>query len=390
MRGGRVLVALGGVALFGLAACQLILGVHDENGAVPEVEAGLVDVADARTSRCALLRPPAGGTASTDTVGATFVFALRSLAVTPDDASLGFDLDGLCTGADAEVPCVGSPDDLDGGVDNQLALDLGAHGFSPPPGVTDPVAAAINDELKQGKYGALLIVKSFNLTANDDHTVVSFIGSPGMERLCTEDADANAPHTIAPSDAGFGQGGCEFWSLGNYGSIGEVIDPVPIQGRVVDGLLIAHFPTLAFQLGPIAFTFEDAILTARLSATGDGDASAGIAADGGATADGVITGRARAEELIGAFRQATFLPLVSNASPRPLCQQSAVAEEFLRSAICSSRDVTLGADPPTQRCRGISLALGFHATRVLPGHRGLVDAAPVCDASFDASCGTNE
>jgi hypothetical protein len=235
-------------------------------------------------------------------------------------------------------------------------------------------------------------VKSFNLTANDDHTVVSFIGTPGMERLCTEDAAAAAPHTIVPVDAGapYEDGGCELWSLGRYLSIGDVIDQPPIAGRVVDGLLIAHFGKLAFQLGPLAFTFEDAILTARLSPTGDGDASAGFSLGAGATADGVITGRARADDLIGALRQTTFLPVVGIGAPAPLCQQSSGLEQLLRSEICTSRDVTLGTDPPSRRCQGISLALGFHATRVQPGHQRLVDAGPICDASFDASCGTNE
>jgi hypothetical protein len=190
--------------------------------------------------------------------------------------------------------------------------------------------------------------------------------------------------------AAYDDGGCEVWSLGRYLSIGDVVDQVPIAGRVVDGLLIAHFPTLAFQLGPLAFTFEDAILTARLSPEGDGDASAGFTLDGGATADGLITGRVRAEDLIGAFRQTTLLPVVGGGVPAPLCQQSPAFDELLRSAICSTRDVTLGADPPSQRCRGISLALGFRATRVLPGHQRLVEAGPRCDASFDASCGTNE
>jgi hypothetical protein len=392
MRRGRALAALGGVALLGLAACQLILGVKDEQGAPREAGAGSDDAAaDARTSRCALLRPPAGGTPSSDTSGETFVFALRTLAVNPSDASLGFDLDGLCTGEGAEVPCLGSPADLAGGVDNQLAQDLGSYGYSPPPGVTDPPAEAINNELSQGKYSALLIVRSFNGTANDDHTVVSLIGSPGMERRCAEDPAGAPPQTKVPSDAAYEDGGCELWSLGPYDSIGAVIDKEPIAGRVVDGLLIAHFPTLAFQLGPLAFTLEDAILTARLSATGDGDASAGLSSDGGATADGLITGRARTSELIGALRQTTFLPLAGGGAPRPLCQQPPVLEEEIRSKVCKTRDVTLGDDPPSQRCRGISLALGFHAKHVQPGHKSLeVDAGPVCDASFDASCGTNE
>jgi hypothetical protein len=105
----------------------------------------------------------------------------------------------------------------------------------------------------------------------------------------------------------------------------------------------------------------------------------------------VITGRARAEELIGALRQTTFLPLAGGGQSRPLCQQSSFLEEQLRSAVCLNRDVTLGADPASQRCRGISLALGFNATHVRPGHKRLeVEAGPLCDASFDGTCGADE
>lgn len=387
----RMLLAVGGGALLLLAACQLILGVDDEVGApMPDgggAEGGGGDVV--APPRCSPFSPEIRWLPPGDGEGDVLVLALRSIALAPRDAGgipLGFDLDGLCTEADADLPCMGASADADGGVDNQLRIILSQLGLSSK--LDDPPAAAVNDELSAGKYGALLLVRGFDFAKTDDSVVVQLAASTGMQRLCSEIPPLDAA-TTRPSEAGLPySGNCEVWSLGSYNALADLVGPVPTSKDAYyrDRTLVARFPDgLPFALGPLTVMLEKAIITARLVPEGGDD----IRGDGGVTASGVITGIVRAEELIGAVRRTTFSAVGGGpGAPRPLCEQG--VDSVLRQFLCEGRDSKLSSGKRDERCGGLSVAFGFYATRVKPGNRGTPTTETPCEDAglpvFDAAC----
>src|SRR5690606_20059257 len=120
-----------------LLACQVIVGVREEEGAPRPADAGSGAVTDADGPSDPCIKhvppPPPPGPPATDDVDARY-FALRSFAFRPpNQPAIGYDLDQRCTGLAASTtsdpPCVmPSPDeaDDDGGVDNAFGrlLDL--------------------------------------------------------------------------------------------------------------------------------------------------------------------------------------------------------------------------------------------------------------------------
>jgi len=380
-------LALVGITLAGLAACQRILGIEDERG-VPRA----ATTEGGRAPACELFAPPPPEVADDDVTGVPLVFAVRRIDLTPPGPPLGFDLDGQCTRGDADVPCLGSPDDLDGGVDNALREGLGAVGIS---GDLDPAAAGVNAELREGKYGLLFVLKTFNRTRTDRSLTLHLVASPGMERLCVEPRDAATPTTVPVfPPLPYHEGGCEVWSLGKFPAIASIFDENGAPASLLDGKLVARFRELAFALGPLSFRLEDAVLSATLTPEAQVPGGPEFDGDRGAVLEGVLAGRVAAEAMITAVRQTTFPPINTTISRDggPLCNQSAspLYDDILRAAVCRGRDVPLAGDPPTARCRGVSIAIGFRATRVVAGTQGSFPDASICERPFDASCGASE
>jgi hypothetical protein len=367
MTPGRIVAFVVVVATM-LLACQLIVGVRDEDGVRPPPP-----------DPCQKRKPPlppsaeavaeAGPPRISPNAGPSF-YAVQTFKIRPTGAPpFGYDLDDHCTGevtsTTRKEACVldGGIDasDDDGGLDNAFgrSLDYLSNAGN------DLAGGGFSQSAGRGIFTLVLQVADYNGLADDDDVKVAIITAINLV-------------SVGCSDAGFSASplwdGCDQW---NFVTSTPYVDPIgsteTIRGYVRSHVLVASDvqEPRSFGLGGIDITLHHPILTATI-ATGDG----GVPMLSG----GVLTGRVPAANLVG-FAQRLEI------ERKPACDQPKYAPLVadVISGICRSRDLrTDHNDNGDLPCDALSFAIGFEAVKA--GLVGPRDPPPPVCVGVDASC----
>ncbi|HEY8077815.1 MAG TPA: hypothetical protein VIF62_27000 [Labilithrix sp.] len=378
----RARIALAATASLGaaLAACQILAGIHDEDGADRPVDAALAsDVVsptadagvDARIACRILDASPAPAAPAGDPTAPTTVFALRSISFAPIG---GIDLDCRDTRDGGDAPCRGSPDDGEGGADQAynvaLADQVGGGGTG------DPTGDHFTSQFQLGGETVLISVADLTLPFPTDATGLH-VGIIGSYRL--KSVDCAGPLSVV--DAGT-EGGTPKWDgCDEWWQVHDLKTYVTTNAFLSGGTLYATFEDpVRIDLNEMTVTIQHLFLTATFVT------NPGAGADGGtlyALQRGVLAGRMTPED-------ATLATLNYHTSLKPpLCQQLQALPVQLRDAVCTRRDLPLsGSGAPDETCETVSIALPFEAVSALShgAEMGyLFDNDAGCPA-FDASC----
>ncbi len=365
-------VVLASVALVALAACQLIVGVDDEAGVPRPVttEAGSVDAGPVDPCRKHVPPPRSEVPAPDDKLD--LVFAVRQFVAQPSQGTLGYDLDGRCTGIDgsttADPPCVGpSPSrDADGGVDNGIAKVLET--FKVFSNTDDPVGQAATNNIAGGVFTNLIGVFGYNGQKNDPSVQVQVVVSVGLRSVgCDGGTTDGGGERLKPQ-----WDGCDTWNH-TPDAIKDGANPVWLQvreGYVADDTLVVQIPESKIGIFIGEFAVYDGAMTARIERDANGRVIG--------LRNGVFAGRASASDML---RVVQFL----NFNRTVVCEDP-IAFQAIKDALCKGRDIPIHRedDGKGQRCDGVSVAFGFEAD---PARVGI--AEPVPDASCpvrDTSC----
>ncbi len=355
--------ALSACLALGAAACQVLLGIDDEAGVTrpSDASAEAADASEAGPVVCNGLHPPDERGVDTGS-GPPLYFALRTLSAARDVGDggeggvAGYDVDHHCTFADADLPCVGSPDDADGGVDNAFAALLQK---VPSSNGADPFAWT--EQIGEGHEGIFFAL--YNYSGADDDGTVSFamVPSPG---IVSTDCDAS---TGAPGGPKWD--GCDVWSLGDAPIVSSTLTNLR-PGYVVGRTLVVTYDEVPMRLGLFFVTLHGAIVTATLERD-----------DGGvALVDGVIAGRVRAEDLNVGLGE-VYVKVGGKSTP--ICDSA--LRDTLHDEVCKGRDLRLADDNTAATCDAFSLGVSFSAAPVPFGVAGDAAPPPAC-APIDASC----
>lgn len=370
-----------------LAACQLLLAIDDEqgverpDGAVVSDAGGDVQLAeDASAPRspdeCEKGLPPistGGGTNSTSEPDLHFVMQTIRMAPTGTSA-LGYNLDGLCSRADAESILSGggcrtasnAPDyvhaDFDEGVDNvfaSLVSRMSGHFQSGQ----DSAALNFNDRVQRGYYSVFIDLYDYNGLADDPDVKVGFNSATALGHVTQGDAGGFVPGTEPVWD------GNDQWTYA----------PAQLQGGRLGGMwrgfvknhqLVIFEKVIAsqlkFVLGNVEFELEKPIVTATLERGTD---------NVWYLHDAVLAGAATPEAVVRMIGHTT----VDGA---PLCNQPPPIPDVMpdvRGTICSALDLQVGTAGTT--CDRMSFAVGFEAVQARRGGPREIDQARVSDCS---------
>lgn len=422
----RRLVLATTLALFGVAACQLVLGLDKPTEFEPVSDAGDAGRdaepdggVDATCVPSVFLPPPQTDTGP-DTNPTLYYMAVRSFSLGSEGNLPGVNLDcadTVCSGAEpAASSCVprvgGDICDEPGGVDNQVAR-LAKMSF-----VSLDQALGVQ-AIQAGKFGQAIVLKSYNGLPNDVSVGVGFAPSPGFSRRfgqedgglgCLEipnspipDAGTSCapPGTSCSSDAGGGSkccgncndggcsplprwDGCDSWLLDDRFAAGPMkAEPTMfINGYVRDSVLYvlpsdrSRFP---LQLGGTVGVLGAAGLVAKVERIDD------LGKPSGATSrasrirlrDARVFGRLSPREVLGfALQTGACLPYV--------------AFESARREVCKSQDVALALTTPSATCDAFSTGFLFDTESAESGILGKASLREPCvqgipdDASVNA------
>jgi hypothetical protein len=389
------------LAASALVACQIIAGVEYEQGVSPpdaEASAPIVEAGEAEAGPppCGVVPPQPQG----DDVGQslTFNFAMRTFVTKRNGVVVGYDLDGLCTTNSSNAPCIGSPPDDDGGIDNGFAAVVGA---LPNPGNmgTDTASTTANQTIAAGLEGVFLQLSGYNTKPDDTNVALAIANSPGLAFLrCGPDRQK------IYTDAGPTWNGCDVWSLGDTPMLSSTLPPGSpgySTGYVTGGKLVINFGAkiLDLRIGDIPFTLQSAVATADIVQIADypdggdfggifegGVPEGGTISDGGTPVyslqNGIIAGRISLPDF---FRLAgeVKVRLSGGATPTRLCE-TPTGNTVAAVNICPHRDILLSDNDPTKVCDGVSFAIGFDAYPApfgVAGDAGPAETCPVLDAS---------
>lgn len=173
-----VALTLGSLA----AACQLIVGIERTEKADRPPDTGAPDApTPGPPDPCVHVGIPRPPENDDDITGAIppFVMAIRKFEVPGPGEPVGFDLDGVCTGDNRSGAAFdGGPsckaalplNDLDGGVDNQLANVIG--GFD--------LGGSTRQFIENGQQTALLRISGYNGKRNDKSVELELFTSEGI------------------------------------------------------------------------------------------------------------------------------------------------------------------------------------------------------------------
>lgn len=375
-----------------IIACQLIVGVKDDPGVAlfPERPPG-VDGGPTPGDPCAHARPPPKPEVNDGTEENELVFAARKVAVgqrIDGGAPIGFDLDGVCSCANAP-PDAATPRTLcklptgvnlcpaDTPSDDPFGRDLGgANAFSPLRVLNLDKSASIDGQLERGQRGLLVLVSGYNGKANDTRVGVSFLLSPGATKPggC---GDASAPLP----DAGDGVqryepcwNGNDEWSQGPGGQGGRTLD-----GYVTNYELVVEDPigtTKVFAgIGSIEVEMAGPVFQATLVPPAGGKPW---------LLDGVLAGRIDANATLATVG-ALLDPI---GKTQFLCEQPAGIYAVARDNICRARDISFRGADPDRTCDGISASVGFLLEGAKKGPSVTPTPLPVfeCDAGQVLRC----
>lgn len=363
-----------------LLACQLIVGVQDEEGsAKPDAFAPKID--SAVPDLCAHASIPSERPAAT-TEGSDLEplwFAISSMDGLPRSPgeSFGFDLDGVCTGFtsgptayDGGGSCLPANADDDGGIDNAApALFRGL-----PFGYGSKLFDIVTKQVQNGDRTLLVYLSRYNGTPNDPFVQVQLIPTDRLvSTACGPDG--------GPSDAGQPDGatptpewqGCDAWSFAQGRLILTGGQPAPTglqDGYVKDGRLVVGTTSstqLSLNVGGLAITVTNSFLVANLKPTTT-DAGKKLFA-----LEGLVTGRLAPSSLFEGVARAD----------KAFCDPVLLAN-LVKPTVCSARDI---AEFPSQDfreapCTAISAALKFSALQATIGPAVPGLSIGDCDASI--------
>jgi hypothetical protein len=358
MRITRKLLAFAAVSSAAVAACQLLVGAEDVAGVARPADAG--DAAVVPPGTCVGARPPDpqdGGTGK----GPPLYFAAKELVTLRDGLPVGYNVDALCTAGGVGMPCAGSPDDLDGGLDNAFVSFLA--GIAINEDASDPLTPNANGQIDAGREGIFFGLYFYNGGADDDAVELGIVPSSGLAAVGCGDAAVEAGSLQGPR-----WDGCDVWTLEDKLPSNNLTRTQ--HGYVTGHTLVVPYDDTTFQVGVFAMHLHHAVVTAKI-----------VPFDGGvALVDGVVAGQIRTSDLIEGARE---LRLNVNGKATPLCDIG--LDDELRSAVCASRDLRVEANDPGAECDGLSVGFGFEAWPSSFGVRGDDPPAPSC-APTDASC----
>jgi len=416
----RRLVLATTLALFGVAACQLVLGLEKPTEFEPVSDAGdagrdsEIDGGGGGDAACVPSEfppPKVSDTPSPDSNPgeSTFYMAVRAFSVGGEANLPGANLDCVDTVCSADKPplssCVPREGadicDEPGGVDNQVGRIVMKKFFLD---VDEQLGA---EDISRGKYGQVIVVTGYNGLPNDSSVGVGFAPSPGFfktEELCLPlPVDSGAPSFCFPPgekcpptpaeccgdcvDGGCGPiprwDGCDKWLQDERYSLGST-PAVTVPGYVRDSVLYVRpsdgypFP---LQLGRAVATLRAAGLVARVERTDD----FGMPSDPANRArrlrlrDARVFGRVSSAELlefVTRFRQAktgACLPYF--------------AFDSLRKEVCRSQDVALALSASSGTCDAFSMGVRFDTEAAERGAGGTAAVREPClqDIPGDAS-----
>lgn len=402
-RAGIVAVALA----LPVAACQLLVGIGDDNftyvADAPAAETSN-DAGDAGSpDLCAHATTLSAPDTTDGPDGPMFVFALNGGSATGRNdagAIAGFDLDGVCTcdprdlserrGQPSCVPPVGAI--RTGGCDDDAGIDNAAAGifdqllaFSDSGVLISDLDQTLYDAVTCGKQTVLVALQKYNGLANDPSVFVSVMPSDGIRDAHAAGDPASAlcmfngtPFPGQPYPAK--RDGTDRWSvLPGYVNAAGFPARTPAQGWVKDFHLTFDLRAesaaqgsqlVSFIFGTKFVAVASSVFQARLVPLDENgkelaiDAQGKIVAPGGkatsfALADGTLTGRASASDVLSAV--GSFRVGAVHADGGDLC--ASALYPLLKETVCSAADVM---DLPTRDfagdpCNALSLVLQFDA-----------------------------
>jgi len=360
----KALAASLGAIATALAACQVLVGVTDDEG-TPRPAGGA-----AAGDLCPHAQPPvvpADASDGPDLPPAWFAMTTLEGLPRADGRPVGFDLDGRCTGFplatafDASAPCGKAVIDDLGGVDNAAARMFGAL----PVGYGKTVFDGFQSNAKSGGRTLLIYLAKYDGQPNDPLVEARIVPSEALQSTSCDGGPL--------VEAGTRAEGCDTWSYAQ-GALtpfdGGATPPVVHQGFVVDGRLVLGTRSsidldLVIGQGLFPLPLSGAILVARL---GEKAGPNGAALR---TLSGTIAGRVSSASLLSAVSR--------NPS---LCNPAQL--EAFKDVVCEHRDMpsSLG-DDPSRICTHVSVGLSFQSIQAKIG--GAVPPAaplPLCDASI--------
>ncbi len=285
-------VAAGALALGTLVvACQIVAGIERVDKVAAPVDAA--DVAPpppppAPTDPCAHTRPVDAPDANDDDTELPTIFvAVRTLDLLARDdagASLGYDLDGVCTcdmrpntKADGSITCapragadpMATCDDP-GGIDNQSTKLFELY-EQPPLDINQ--AADVGKQIASGHETVLLSIAGYNGRANDKEVLVGLFPSAGV-RAQPQSAANGQPGCTSVLNAGTGEWtpawcGDDDWTVTTKS---VVIASKPVvalrtaKGWVTDYHLVVNVQNgdTIIPFGASAVALGDAVFTGRI------------------------------------------------------------------------------------------------------------------------------
>jgi len=210
-------------------------------------------------------------------------------------------------------------------------------------------AAAINEGLQAGHYGAVVRVTLWNGQPDDDNVAVEVFPTNGFA--------SGAKPTFGPADV---------WRLDQRFQLGSGLDyskEHSLVAYVRGGQLVAHFPELTLEMligddsKPFDITLEDAVLTGQVSSD----------ADAGVLSGGVVAGRWQSAKFLKQVRE-IYVKDGNGIKNSVLCDGNPLAIGFydqVKQNTCDGRDVRADLkDNAGLPCDAISAAAHVEGYRV--------------------------
>jgi len=330
----------------GLVACQVLLGVSDDEGTArlppgPDAEAA----ADLCAHATPPAPPPSDASDGADLPPAWFALTSLDGLARSDGRPVGLDLDGRCTGFlaptafDGGSSCSRLVVDDHGGVDNAAQAMFAAL----PSGYGKATFDGFDALAKSGARTYLVYLGRYNGQPNDPSVAVKIVPSEVMQ---TSQCDGGA----AP-DAGPQLAGCDTWAYGN-GTLtavdGGAIPSALFEGYVSNGsLVVGAKGGIDVELGTPALPIPivGAVLVARF---GDRPGPGGGSVR---TLSGTLAGRVAPTALLAAVSRTPALCTPPNL-------------EAFKRVVCDYRDMPQSlADDPARPCTHVSVGLAFQAVQ---------------------------
>jgi hypothetical protein len=415
----RRLVLATTLALFGVAACQLVLGLNKPEEFDPVSDAGDagrdggIEGGIVATCVPSVFPPRPQPDAASDAapnMDRLYYMAIRSFSLGSQDNLPGVNLDCADTCSEAgpaALSCVprqgGDICDEPRGVDNQVARIAKNKLFIT---VDESLGA---QSIQAGKFGEVIVLKNYNGLPDDESVGVGFAPSPGFSgrfgdgdgglgcreirnspipdsgpscgppgTSCSSDADGRSNCCGNCNDDGGCSplpqwNGCDSWILDTGFAVGRDDKGEPlsyIPGYVLDSVLYvlpSDQSRIPLQLGGTVAVLRAAGLVARVERI-DKD---GVEVDAGDRAERIrlrgalVFGRLSPRELLGFALQT-----------RP-CLPFSVVEPFVKD-LCKSQDVALDLTNPGATCDAFSTGFLFDTESA--------ESGPVGDASVGKPC----